>query len=498
MRSDRLLQKKRAGESLNRKVQSVAKSLSVIFPAFNEEANIRAVVEDACRIIPKFAPVFEIIVVNDGSNDRTAEICDDLAMEFSDLRVVHHGRNRGYGAALKTGIEHARYDVIFFTDSDRQFDLREVATLLEQMDGYDIVAGYRARRHDPPHRLLFAWGWNMLVRCVLAIKIRDIDCAFKAFKRQVFDSIQIHSTGAMVNAEIFAQACAFGMAVKEVPVSHFPRRHGEQTGANVAVISKAFRELARMQRSLRRITFDQLGLFRQDSAQQESWTNPDLAVHVPARRRLFAKLRIRRKIARIFSHVRAKRDSKLPSVLLLPVSVAATQFQNWMLEKTSSVWVFLRSLCSRVEHAAVAFITLILALCQQGRVPQQTGELAEVGCNVAEKAIATSLVATSFVAPAVADATDVEFDTQDASQSRPVAPHTQKANVASQPIVRRGSRPAQSHYQARPAVRVQRTINHEWRRLVAVRKNVHSAFTRLLRDAHPQKSKEKYRKQRRS
>jgi hypothetical protein len=137
-------------------------------------------------------------------------------------------------------------------------------------------------------------------------------------------------------------------------------------------------------------------------------------------------------------------------------------------------------------------------LCQQGRVPQQTGELAEVGCNMAEKAIATSLVATSFVAPAVADATDVEFDTQDASQSRPVAPHTQKANVASQPIVRRGSRPAQSHYQARPAVRVQRTINHEWRRLVAVRKNVHSAFTRLLRDAHPQKSKEKYRKQRRS
>ncbi len=271
--SDRPLQRIGAGECLNRKIQSVAKSLSVIFPAFNEDANIRAVVEDACRIIPKFAPVFEIIVVNDGSEDRTGEICDDLALEFSDVRVVHHARNRGYGAALKTGIERARYDVIFFTDSDGQFDLREVAKLLEQTDAYDIVAGYRARRHDPPHRLLFAWGWNILVRRVLGIRIRDIDCAFKAFDRHVFDSIQIQSTGAMVNTEIFAQACAFGMTVTEVPVSHFPRRHGEPTGDNVAVISKAFRELTKMRRSLRTITPDQLGLFREDSAQRESSTN---------------------------------------------------------------------------------------------------------------------------------------------------------------------------------------------------------------------------------
>lgn len=212
-------------------------------------------------------------MVNDGSKDRTGEICDDLAAEFSEVRVVHHARNRGYGAALRDGIERARYDVIFFTDSDGQFDLREVATLLEQTDAYDIVAGYRARRHDPPHRLLFAWGWNILVRSVLGIGIRDIDCAFKAFNRHVFDSIQIQSVGAMVNTEIFAQASAFGMTVKEVPVSHFPRRHGEPTGDNVAVISKAFRELTRMRRSLRTITPDQLGLFREDSAQRESWKN---------------------------------------------------------------------------------------------------------------------------------------------------------------------------------------------------------------------------------
>src|SRR5919198_562860 len=137
------------------------KSLSVTLPAFNEAANIRAVVEDAYQNIPKFTSVFEIIVVNDGSKDRTGEICDRLSEQLPNLRVVHHPRNRGYGAALKSGITLARYDLIFFTDADGQFDLKEVAALLEQTDAYDIVAGYRARRQDPPHRLLFAWGWNM-------------------------------------------------------------------------------------------------------------------------------------------------------------------------------------------------------------------------------------------------------------------------------------------------------------------------------------------------
>ena len=259
----------RGDECSNRKLQSV-KSLSVILPAFNEEANIRAVVEDAYRNIPKFAPIFEIIMVNDGSKDRTGEICDRLAEELSNVRVVHHVRNCGYGAALKSGIERARYGLIFFTDADGQFDLKEVAALLEQTDAYDIVAGYRARRQDPPHRLLFAWGWNILVRLVLGIRIRDIDCAFKAFNRRVFNSIQIQSVGAMVNTEIFAQASKFGMTVKEVRVSHFPRRHGKPTGSKFAVISKAFRELIKMRRMLHTITPDQPGLFREHASGPET------------------------------------------------------------------------------------------------------------------------------------------------------------------------------------------------------------------------------------
>lgn len=269
------------------------KSLSVVLPAFNEEANIRAVVEDAHRTVPKLAPIFEIIVVNDGSKDRTGEICDRLIEELPNVRVLHHPRNYGYGAALKSGIKLARYDLIFFTDADGQFDLKEVAGLLEQADGYDIVAGYRARRQDPPHRLLFAWGWNILVRLVLGIRIRDIDCAFKVFNRRVFDKVQINSVGAMVNTEIFAQVSRFGMTVKEVPVSHFPRRHGKPTGGNPAVIIKAFRELIRMRRKMniiaaviRRVRRVQA---RQESSDESVLSKPSSVQKIFVRRRRLAR-----------------------------------------------------------------------------------------------------------------------------------------------------------------------------------------------------------------
>jgi lipopolysaccharide/colanic/teichoic acid biosynthesis glycosyltransferase len=187
--------------------------------------------------------------------------------------------------------------------------------------------------------------------------------------------------------------------------------------------------------------------------------------------------------------------SKFPSVLLLPVSTAAAQFQSWLSEIASSGWYLVRSLCSRVEHAAVALVTLLLALCQQGKVTQQAGDLAG---ELAEKAVATSLVATSFVAPALAETTDFDFDLGDASPPPPATPNIRKGKVASRAIVKRGPRRAQPQYQVGPALRVEKTIDHQWRRLVAARKSVHSAFARLIRDAHPQQSKQKHRKQRRS
>ena len=169
--------------------------MSVIFPAFNEEGNIRRTVEAAVKILPKVAMSWEIIVVDDGSSDATTAICDDLKARYPEVEVISHGQNRGYGAALKSGIMAAKYELIFFSDSDGQFDLRELQQLICWAEDYDIVAGYRAKRQDPLHRRINALGWNVLVRLVLGIKIRDIDCAFKLFRRAVFDQVKIRVRG---------------------------------------------------------------------------------------------------------------------------------------------------------------------------------------------------------------------------------------------------------------------------------------------------------------
>jgi hypothetical protein len=204
------------------------------------------------------------------------------------------------------------------------------------------------------------------------------------------------------------------------------------------------------------------------------------------------------KLAKTFSRLITKAGFEFPSLLLLPVSAAAAQFQSWLLGKASSVWYLVRSLCSRVEQAAVALVTLLLALCQQGKVSQQAGELAEQAGELAERTLATSLVATSFVAPAPAETTNFDVDMQHASPPPPPVPEIRKGKVGSRANVKRSASQGQAQYQVGPARRVARTIDHEWRRLVAARKNVHSTFVRLTRDAHPQQSKQKHRKQRRS
>lgn len=225
-------------------------SISIIFPAFNEEANIRTAVEQGRRAMSKFFTDIEIIVVNDGSSDATGTIVDQLAMECDDVVSIRHEVNRGYGAALRSGIERARKELIFFTDSDLQFDLEEIRHLEKWIRKYDIVAGYRAKRADPINRRFNAWSWSILVRIILGLKIKDIDCAFKLFRQDVFKDIRLETIGAMINTEIMTLAQRNGMKIKEVPVSHYPRLAGEQTGANIKVVLKALRELVVMRDKL--------------------------------------------------------------------------------------------------------------------------------------------------------------------------------------------------------------------------------------------------------
>src|SRR5438093_4699462 len=220
--------------------------ISLVLPAHNEEPNIRAVVEEAKQVLPTAFTDYEVIVVNDGSKDRTLEIAQEMASEDPHVRVVNHPVNRGYGAALTSGFNAAEGDYIMFMDSDRQFDINDVHLLTPYVEDYDIVAGYRIKRSDPAHRLLNAAIFGLAVRLLFDIQIRDIDSAFKIFHAEVLRGINLESPGALINTEILAKAKVQGCDLTQVGVNHYPRLEGEQSGASFKVVFRAFREILRL------------------------------------------------------------------------------------------------------------------------------------------------------------------------------------------------------------------------------------------------------------
>jgi len=229
-----------------------APRLSLVFPAFNEAGNLPALLESAIAIGEALELEFEIVIVDDGSRDRSRELLDVFCARNPRVRAVHHAANRGYGAALRSGLREACGDLVFFSDADLQFDLAEIRYLLEHADEFDIVAGYRAPRRDPWIRRFIASVWAGIVRRAFDLRVRDIDCAFKVFRREVLDAIPIESIGAFVNTEILARARASGFAIKQVPVTHRRRVAGRQSGAHPFVILRALVELAQLYGDLRR------------------------------------------------------------------------------------------------------------------------------------------------------------------------------------------------------------------------------------------------------
>ena len=228
----------------SRPVRRAAPSISAFFPAYNEEANIGPLCLKTAAALKKVTDRYEVIAVNDGSRDHTAEVVRALHKKDPHIRLVDHAVNQGYGAAVKTGFAAARMDWIFFTDGDGQFDVGEIAKLLPLTADYDLVVGYRIKRADPPIRLLNAWAWGTLVRNLFRLKgVRDIDCAFKIIRRGVFDSFHLETTGAMISTELLVKAQKNGFRIAEVGVNHYPRTAGQQTGAKLGVIARAFKEL---------------------------------------------------------------------------------------------------------------------------------------------------------------------------------------------------------------------------------------------------------------
>lgn len=226
-------------------------SLSIVLPAHNEVDNIEPLVAEAAHVAPRLARRHEIIVVDDGSTDGTGELADELSQEYASVRVVRNWPNRGYGGALKAGFSVATSDWVFFTDGDRQFRLEELPQFVAASGRADLVIGYRLRRSDPPHRLLNAWLYKQFIRALFDLKVRDIDCAYKLIRRSVLDAAALESEGALISAELLVKAMRMGCRVVELGVHHYPRTAGRQSGANIRVILRMFRELRSLEGKIR-------------------------------------------------------------------------------------------------------------------------------------------------------------------------------------------------------------------------------------------------------
>jgi glycosyltransferase involved in cell wall biosynthesis len=201
--------------------------LSVFFPAYNDSGTIASLVITAIKAARRLTPDFEVIIVNDGSADRTADIADELARTYPEVRVVHHDRNRGYGGALRSGFAAATRDLIFYTDGDAQYDPAEMEALWEALrDDVDLVNGYKISRSDPLHRVVIGRAYHHTVRLLFGLRVRDVDCDFRLMRRAIFERVSLHKDSGVICLEMMKKIQDAGYRIAEVPVHHYHRAYG--------------------------------------------------------------------------------------------------------------------------------------------------------------------------------------------------------------------------------------------------------------------------------
>jgi len=202
-------------------------SISVFLPAFNDEATIGELVSEALVLLKSLTNDYEVIVINDGSTDSTATVLDELATASEHVRIIHHPRNLGYGAALRTGFSHAGKDLVFYTDGDGQYDVKELALLLPLMtEEVDVVNGYKIKRQDDRYRAVSGAIYNTLARWFFRLPVRDVDCDFRLVCRRALQRISLSASSGAICVELVHKLAAAGCVFREVPVHHYERPHG--------------------------------------------------------------------------------------------------------------------------------------------------------------------------------------------------------------------------------------------------------------------------------
>jgi glycosyltransferase involved in cell wall biosynthesis len=229
--------------SIKQAIKPAVTSLSIVMPFYNEEANIEHGMREAIRVVDALEiRDYEVIAVDDGSADRTREIARQWSEQNPHIRLVAHDQNKGYGEALKSGFRAARKTWVFYTDGDGQFDLNQLPALIEKTTVADIVSGVRIHRADPWYRKLNAGIFSFALRLFMGLDIPDVDCAFKIYRREIFDRLALKTSGALIDAEVLLKARRAGYRITTMPVQHKPRNAGAPTGANGRVILRAMKE----------------------------------------------------------------------------------------------------------------------------------------------------------------------------------------------------------------------------------------------------------------
>lgn len=218
-------------------------SISYFCPAYNEQENLEKAISGVLAVLKEIGAPFEVIIVDNGSLDRTPQIADQLAKENPLIRVIHHVSNREYGGALKSGFTNAVNEIVVYTDSDNQYDFNDFKKMLPYFDSYDAVIGVREARHDSVYRKIQSGIFKVLLRALFGLKAKDINCSFRAYKKKVLDDMRISSDSAFIDAEMFLSAKRKGYKICEVAVQHFPRKAGKATGARPFVVLLTLKEI---------------------------------------------------------------------------------------------------------------------------------------------------------------------------------------------------------------------------------------------------------------